>query len=60
MTVLLLGPMEARVNGALLPLGTRKQQILFAMLAVHSGRVVTLDGLEWVHVEGVEVLADGS
>jgi DNA-binding SARP family transcriptional activator/Tfp pilus assembly protein PilF len=37
--------LEVRANGAALPLGTRKQQTVLAMLAVQSGRVVGLEEL---------------
>nr|WP_281365043.1 BTAD domain-containing putative transcriptional regulator [Phytohabitans houttuyneae] len=40
-----LGPLEVLANGATLPLGTRKQQTVLAMLAVQSGRVVGLEEL---------------
>jgi DNA-binding SARP family transcriptional activator/tetratricopeptide (TPR) repeat protein len=43
--VRVLGPLEVRANGAALPLGTRKQQTVLAMLAVQSGRVVGLEEL---------------
>ena len=43
--VRVLGPLEVRANGAALPLGTRKQQTVLAMLAVHSGRVVGIEEL---------------
>jgi DNA-binding SARP family transcriptional activator len=40
-----LGPLEASAGGVLLSLGTRKQQVVLAMLALHTGRVVSLDQL---------------
>jgi DNA-binding SARP family transcriptional activator len=40
-----LGPLEASADGVLLSLGTRKQQVVLAMLALHAGRVVSLDQL---------------
>jgi DNA-binding SARP family transcriptional activator/tetratricopeptide (TPR) repeat protein len=40
-----LGPLEVRAGGSAVPLGPRKQQIVLAMLAVHAGRVVSLDEL---------------
>jgi DNA-binding SARP family transcriptional activator len=43
--VRVLGPLEVRAAGSALPLGTRKQQVVLAMLAVHAGRVVSLDEL---------------
>jgi DNA-binding SARP family transcriptional activator len=43
--VRVLGPLEIRANGVALPLGTRKQQTLLAMLAIQTGRIVGLDEL---------------
>ncbi|MGN9908002.1 AfsR/SARP family transcriptional regulator [Phytohabitans sp. LJ34] len=43
--VRVLGPLEVRANGAALPLGTRKQQTVLAMLAVQAGRVVGVEEL---------------
>jgi DNA-binding SARP family transcriptional activator/tetratricopeptide (TPR) repeat protein len=43
--VRVLGPLEVVANGAALPLGTRKQQTVLAMLAVQPGRVVGLEEL---------------
>ena len=40
-----LGSLEAHAAGRPLPLGSRKQQTVLALLAVHPGRVVTLDDL---------------
>jgi DNA-binding SARP family transcriptional activator/tetratricopeptide (TPR) repeat protein len=37
--------LEVRANGAVLPLGTRKQQTVLAMLAVQAGRVVGVEEL---------------
>jgi DNA-binding SARP family transcriptional activator/tetratricopeptide (TPR) repeat protein len=45
MDLRVLGPLEARVAGSALPLGPPKQQVVLAMLAVHAGRVVSVDGL---------------
>lgn len=41
--VRVLGGLEVRANGAALPLGTRKQRTLLALLAIHSGRAVGID-----------------
>jgi DNA-binding SARP family transcriptional activator len=41
--VRLLGPLAAEVGGADLPLGGLKQRAVFALLAVHAGRVVPRD-----------------
>ncbi|MGY0004197.1 BTAD domain-containing putative transcriptional regulator [Micromonospora sp. I033] len=43
--VRLLGAPEAWRGSARLPLGTPKQQVVLAMLALHGGRVVTIDSL---------------
>ncbi|MET8910312.1 BTAD domain-containing putative transcriptional regulator [Micromonospora sp. NPDC004551] len=43
--VRLLGAPEAWRESTRLPLGTPKQQLVLAMLALHGGRVVTIDSL---------------
>lgn len=43
--VRLFGAMELLVDGASLPLGTPKQQVVLAMLAVRPGRLVTVEEL---------------
>ena len=40
-----LGPLEARVGGGVVPLGGPKQRALLAMLVLHAGDVVPLDRL---------------
>lgn len=49
MDLRVLGPLEVRAAGSILPLGPPKQQVTLAMLAVHAGQVVGLDAL----VDGV-------
>lgn len=41
----ILGPLEVRNEGALLPLAKRKHRALLAMLLLHSGEVVPADAL---------------
>jgi predicted ATPase/DNA-binding SARP family transcriptional activator len=41
----LLGPIEARVDGALISLGGRRQQALLAILSLRPGRVIPADEL---------------
>jgi DNA-binding SARP family transcriptional activator len=41
----LLGPVEVRRNGALVPVGGTKQRIVLALLAMNAGRVVGTDQL---------------
>ncbi|MGN9908003.1 tetratricopeptide repeat protein [Phytohabitans sp. LJ34] len=43
--VRVLGPLEARVDGAALPLGTRKQQTELVRLAVQAGRATSVEEL---------------
>ncbi len=45
MRVGILGAAEARLNGAAVDLGTRKQRALLAALAMHRGRPVVPDAL---------------
>ncbi|SCE70607.1 DNA-binding transcriptional activator of the SARP family [Micromonospora viridifaciens] len=45
MEIKVLGDLTVRIGGAKLPLGTPKQQMVFAMLAVDIGRLVTVDEL---------------
>lgn len=40
-----LGPLEMRVQGALVPLGTPKQRAVLAMLLINPNRVVGIDAL---------------
>jgi DNA-binding SARP family transcriptional activator len=40
-----LGPLEMRVGGRALPLGTPKQRAVLAMLLLHRGRAVGIDSL---------------
>jgi DNA-binding SARP family transcriptional activator len=41
MDVLLLGPIEARLDGRTIPLGAHKQRALLALLALHANRPVS-------------------
>jgi DNA-binding SARP family transcriptional activator len=41
----MLGPVSAEADGALVPLGGRKQRAVFALLALNANRVVSLDRL---------------
>jgi peptide/nickel transport system substrate-binding protein len=43
--LLLLGPVEARLDGRLIALGAPKQRAVLAMLALHLGRTVSTDRL---------------
>ncbi|GLH95207.1 AfsR/SARP family transcriptional regulator [Phytohabitans aurantiacus] len=43
--VRVLGALEVRANGEAVPLGSRKQQTVLAMLALHPSRVVGMDEL---------------
>ena len=43
--VSVLGAVEARLDGAVVDLGTRKQRALLAALALHRGRPVPTDTL---------------
>jgi len=45
LTFHLLGPLEVRADGVALSVGTRKQQTILALLALHAGRAVQLDEL---------------
>ena len=45
MDFLLLGPVEARERGRMLPLGGAKQRALLALLLLHAGEVVSSDRL---------------
>ncbi|MBM0276073.1 AfsR/SARP family transcriptional regulator [Micromonospora tarensis] len=45
MEIQVLGGLSAQLSTRPLRLGTPKQQAIFAMLAVHPGRVVTVDEL---------------
>ena len=45
MDVLLLGPVEAYIDGRPVALGARKQRALLAMLALEAGRTVSADRL---------------
>lgn len=45
MELRVLGPLEVRLDGVALPLGTPKQQVVLALLAVNAGRLVRLDDL---------------
>ncbi|HEU5111293.1 MAG TPA: transcriptional regulator, partial [Micromonosporaceae bacterium] len=40
-----LGPLEVRAAGDVVPLGPRKQRTVLAMLALNAGRIVSLDQL---------------
>ena len=42
MKVLLLGPVEFRVDGAPVSLGRRRERLIFGALALHAGRVVSI------------------
>ncbi|MFU8851314.1 AfsR/SARP family transcriptional regulator [Micromonospora sp. SL1-18] len=43
MEIQVLGGLTARIQGRILRLGTPKQQLVLAMLALHTGRLVTVD-----------------
>jgi DNA-binding SARP family transcriptional activator/WD40 repeat protein len=45
MELLVLGPLEARVDGHPVPLGAAKQRAVLAMLALHANTTVTADEL---------------
>jgi DNA-binding SARP family transcriptional activator len=45
MDFLILGPLEARVDGRELPLGGAKQRALLALLLLHRNQVVSTDRL---------------
>lgn len=45
MEIRVLGGLAVRLEGQRLRLGTPKQQLVFAMLALHAGRLVTVDEL---------------
>ncbi|SBT53190.1 AfsR/SARP family transcriptional regulator [Micromonospora narathiwatensis] len=45
MEIQVLGGLTVRVHGRCLRLGTPKQQLVLAMLALHAGRLVTVDQL---------------
>src|SRR5215210_1965342 len=45
MQLLVLGPLEARVDGRQLPLGASKQRAVLAMLALHANATVSADEL---------------
>lgn len=45
MEVLVLGPLEARVDGRQIPLGAAKQRAVLAMLALHANATVSADEL---------------
>jgi DNA-binding SARP family transcriptional activator/tetratricopeptide (TPR) repeat protein len=45
MELLLLGPVEARMDGGVLPLGPRKQKLVLAALALQLNRVVSVGRL---------------
>ena len=56
-----LGPVEVRLDGVRLDLGTRKQRALFVLLLVNRGRVVSLDrviGTLWAPAAGAEKRPD--
>src|SRR5215217_2422317 len=45
MELLVLGPLEARVDGHPVPLGAAKQRAVLAMLALHANTTVSADEL---------------
>jgi DNA-binding SARP family transcriptional activator len=45
MEILVLGPLEVLANGVAVPLGTRKQQTVLALLAVKANQFVGIDEL---------------
>src|SRR5690349_6024250 len=45
MEVLVLGPLEARLDGRPVPLGAAKQRAVLAMLALHANATVSADEL---------------
>lgn len=45
LNVRVLGALEVRANGEAVPLGSRKQQTVLAMLVLHPSRVVGMDEL---------------
>src|SRR3954447_20934335 len=45
MELLVLGPIEARMDGCQIPLGAAKQRAVLAMLALHANSAVSADEL---------------
>src|SRR6188472_2788388 len=45
MELLVLGPLEARVDGRQIPLGAAKQRAVLAMLSLHANSTVSADEL---------------
>ena len=52
MKVLLLGPVEFRVDGAPVSLGRRRERLIFGALALHAGRVVSISRIATVAWDG--------